>query len=80
MQKYSEEIIRHRAVTGDGKPREILERITCLREVRADGSLSLPVVAHRRFDLATGECLNQFGESEFEDDGTGDRLRLQIRT
>jgi hypothetical protein len=34
MQKYSEEIIRHRAVTGDGKPREILERITYLREVR----------------------------------------------
>lgn len=77
MNKYSEEIIRHRAVTAEGKPREILERITYVRELRADGSLAIPVVVHRRFDLATGECLNPLSETEFEDDATGDRLQLQ---
>ena len=77
MKKYSEEIIRHVAVTTEGKPREILERITYIREVHPDGSLSMPVVVHRRFDLATGECLNQLSATEFEDDATGDRLLLQ---
>lgn len=77
MKKYSEEIIRHCAVTAQGKHREILERITYLREVQSDGSVSAPVVVHRRFDLKTGEGLNQLSETEFEDDTTGDRLHLQ---
>ena len=77
MKKYSEEIIRHRAATTEGKPREILERITYIREVQADGSLSMPVVVHRRFDLQTGECLTQLSETQFEDEASGERLHLQ---
>jgi hypothetical protein len=31
----------------------------------------------RRFDLQTGECLNQISDTAFEDDTTGDRLQLR---
>jgi hypothetical protein len=77
--KYSEEIIRHAATTADGKPREILERITYGREERADGSPGSREIVNRRYDLKTGECLSRLSEAEFEDRETGARLRLQER-
>lgn len=77
MKKYSEEIIRHPAVTTDGKPCEILERVTLERVVAGDGSLSEPVVVNRRFDLKTGEVLNRLGEREFEDEESGAKIHLR---
>ena len=61
----------------EGKPREILERITFERTVGDDGSLSEPVVVNRRFDLRTGEVLNRLSDTEFEEDETGARLHLR---
>ena len=75
--KYSEEVIRYAAVTDEGKPREILERITYGRAVQEDGSLGEPEVVNRRYDLRTGESLRRLGDDEFEDDETGARLRVQ---
>jgi hypothetical protein len=75
--KYSEEIIRHAAITADGKPREIIERITYGREECADGSPSSREIVNRRYDLKTGECLTRLNEAEFEDGETGARFRLQ---
>jgi hypothetical protein len=77
MKKYSEEIIRHAAVTAEGKPCEILERITFERLVGEDGSLSEPVVVSRRYDLKTGELLVRLGERDFEDDETGAKFHLR---
>lgn len=77
MKKYSEEIIRHAAVSAEGKPREILERITYERTVGAEGSLSYPVVVNRRYDLRTGELLIRRGETEFEEDETGAKIFLR---
>ena len=75
--KYSEQIVRYPARTHDGKPCEILERITLEHEV-VDGSVGEPRVFTRRFDLRTGERLRRLSESEFEiDDGSGARLHLQ---
>lgn len=68
--KYSEEVIRHRAVTGDGKPCEILERVTWER----DGEQRVEI--NRRYDLRTGERLNRLTETDFEDDVSGDRIQL----
>lgn len=75
--KYSEQIVRYPARTQDGKPCEILERITLARELMTDGSLGEPQVFNRRFDLRTGERLNRLGDTEFEIDGAGIRLHLQ---
>jgi hypothetical protein len=77
MKKYSEELIRHPAVTAEGKPCEVLERVTREREVREDGSLSEAVVVNRRFDLKTGELLVRLSELEFEDDQTGAKVTLR---
>jgi hypothetical protein len=77
MKKYSEEIIRHAAVTAEGKPCEILERITLERFVGEDGSLSEPAVVSRRYDLKTGELLVRLGEQEFADDETGAKIHLR---
>jgi hypothetical protein len=77
MKKFSEEIIRHAAVTAEGKPCEILERITHEREVGADGSLSERVVVNRRYDLKTGELLVRLGEREFEEDESGAKIHLR---
>jgi hypothetical protein len=68
--KYSEEVIRHRGVTGEGKPCEILERVTWER----DGEQR--TVVSRRFDLRTGERLNQLSDTDFEDDVSGERIQL----
>jgi len=75
--KYSEEIIRYPALSAEGKPREILERITWGRAVQADGSLGEPELVSRRYDLKTGESLNRVSDEEFADDETGEIIRLQ---
>lgn len=77
MKRYSEEIIRHAAVTAEGKPCEILERVTYERVVGEDGSLSGPVVVNRRYDLKTGELLVRLGEREFADDESGAKIHLR---
>lgn len=77
MKKYSEEVIRHPAFDEEGRPCEILERVTFERPVLADGLLGEAAVINRRFDLRTGERVNQVGETEFVDDLSGARLRLQ---
>lgn len=77
MKKYSEELIRHPAVTSEGKPCEVLERITLERHVGEDGSLSEAVVVNRRYDLPTGELLHRLGEREFEADESGARIHLR---
>jgi len=77
--KYIEEIVRLPALTAEGKPCEILERITLSREVQQDGSLGEPTIVNRRFDLRTGERVNHIGEDEFELDETGDRLTVERR-
>jgi hypothetical protein len=75
--KYSEEIKRFPARTQEGKPCEILERVTFGRDVLEDGSLGPPGEVNRRYDLRTGERLNRLTDTEFEDDETGARLLLQ---
>lgn len=75
--KYSEQILRHAALTEEGRHCEILERITYERAVLPDGSLGEPLEINRRFDLKTGERVNRLGADEFEDDVSGARLRLQ---
>jgi len=77
MKKYSEEITRYPAVTAEGKPCEVLERVTYERVVGEDGSLSEPVEVNRRFDLKTGELLVRLGEGEFADDETGAKIHLR---
>jgi hypothetical protein len=77
MKKYSEELIRHAAITAEGKACEILERITYEREVSAEGALGTPVEVNRRYDLKTGEPLNRLGEREFEDEESGARVHLR---
>ena len=73
--KYHEEILRHPALTAEGKPCEILERLTFERSVQADGTLSDARQINRRFDLRTGERVNPLGGDDYELDLTGDRLR-----
>jgi len=68
--KYSEDVIRHPAAAADGKTYEILERVTYVREVQPDGSLSAPVEFNRRYDLRTGERVNHLGGDAFEIDTT----------
>jgi hypothetical protein len=72
--KYSEKIIRHAAVTADGKPCEILERLTYEQEVFPDGSLGEPVQINQRFDLRTGQRVNHIEGDRFEIDVSGDPL------
>lgn len=72
--KYSEEIVRLRARDAEGKPCEILERITFSHDVQEDGSLGEAVVVNRRFDLRTGERVNHLGGDDYELDDTGERI------
>ena len=76
MKKYSEEILRYPAVTEEGKPCEILERVTYGRPVLEDGSLGEAAVVNRRFDLRTGEPLDRVSDTEFVDQNSGARLQL----
>ena len=73
MHPFTEQVIRHRAVNAEGKPCEILERVTYERQ--PDGAD--PVVINRRYDLKTGERLIRVNDTEFEDDESGARLQLQ---
>ena len=73
--KYHEEILRHPAITAEGKPCEIHERLTFERSVQPDGTLSDARQINRRFDLRTGERVNPLGGDDYELDRTGDRLR-----
>lgn len=75
--KFSEQINRFPARNDEGKPCEILERITFGSDVLADGSLGPQAEVSRRYDLRTGERLNRISDLEFEDDQTGARLQLQ---
>ena len=68
-------MLRHPAITAEGKPCEILERLTFERSVQADGTLSDARQINRRFDLRTGERVNPLGGDDYELDLTGDRLR-----
>jgi hypothetical protein len=77
VKKYSEEIRRHAALAADGKPCEILERITWEREQLPDGTPGEAKLFNRRYDLRTGERVNRLGDAEFEVDGSGLRLLLQ---
>ncbi len=76
MKKYSEEILRYPAVTAEGKPCEILERVTYGRPILEDGSLGEAAVVNRRFDLRTGEPLDRVSDTEFVDQSSGARLQL----
>ena len=74
--RYHEEVRRYPAVTAEGKPCEILERLTFERGVQPDGSLSEARQINRRFDLGTGERVNHLEGDEYELDLGGERLRV----
>ncbi len=74
MQKYSEEVIRHPAVNEEGKPCEILERVTFERQPGQDAGQR--VVVNRRYDLRTGERLIRLDDNEFQEDESGAKVRL----
>jgi hypothetical protein len=76
MKKYSEEVTRYAALTAEGKPCEVLERVTYEHDVQADGTLAAGAVFNRRFDLRTGERLNRITDTEFADDESGAVIRL----
>ena len=73
--KYHEQVHRHAAVMPDGRPCEILERVTFERTVGPDGSLSEAREVNRRFDLKTGERVNHIAGDEFQLDLEGVTLR-----
>ncbi len=73
--KFSEEINRFPGRDAEGRPVEILERITFARTIGSDGRpKGRPVEINRRYDLKTGERLLRVSDTEFEDDETGARL------
>ena len=75
--KYSEEVNRFAGRDAEGRPVEILERITYARTIGSDGrAKGRQVEIQRRYDLKTGERLLRVGPAEFEDDETGARLTL----
>lgn len=78
QKKYTEELIRYPALDADGRPCEIIERITFARTVGSDGRLKgRPKEINRRFDLKTGERLLRISDTEFADDETGARITLR---
>ena len=77
MKKYSEQIVRYPALDDEGRPREILERITFERDQASDGTMTEPVVINRRFDVQTGETLTRLGDDEFQENESGIKLHLQ---
>lgn len=72
--KFSEKLLRHAAVKADGKPVEIIERLTFEQEQLPDGSWSEPRQINQRFDLRSGERVNHLGGDRFELDFTGEPL------
>lgn len=78
QKKYTEELFRHSALDADGRPCEVLERITFARTVGSDGRLKgRPKEINRRYDLKTGERLLRVSDTEFADDETGARVTLR---
>lgn len=75
--KYSEQILRHPALTAEGKPCEVLERVTFERLIDDEGTPGEPREINRRYDLRTGELLKKLSDTEFEDEDSGDRVHLQ---
>jgi hypothetical protein len=77
QKKYSEELNRYPAVTAEGKPCEVLERITFARTIGSDGRAKGRLTeVNRRYDLRTGERLQKINDREFEDDESGTRVTL----
>lgn len=75
--KYSEQVNRFPARDAEGRPVEILERITFARTIGSDGrAKGRAVEVNRRYDLKTGERLLRVSDTQFEDDETGARLTL----
>lgn len=76
--KFTEELVRYSALDADGKPCEIIERITFARTVGKDGRLKGKAKeVNRRYDLKTGERLHRLTDTEFEDDESGAKLTLR---
>jgi hypothetical protein len=77
QKKFTEEVLRHTALDADGKPREILERITFERTIGKDGrAKGKAKEINRRYDLKTGERVHRVSDTEFADDESGARLTL----
>jgi hypothetical protein len=75
--KYSEEINRFAATDAEGRSVEVLERITFARTIGKDGrARGRPAEISRRYDLKTGERLLRVSDTDFADDETGARVRL----
>ena len=76
--KSSEELNRFPALDAEGRPCEILERITFARTLGKDGRLKGKAKEiSRRYDLRTGERLNRVSGTEFEDDESGATVTLR---
>jgi hypothetical protein len=78
QKKYTEELNRFAAKDAEGRPVEVIERITFARTVGSDGRLKgRPKEINRRYDLKTGERLLRVSDTEFADDETGARITLK---
>jgi hypothetical protein len=78
QKKFTEELLRYPALDANGKPCEILERITFERTVGKDGrAKGRAKEISRRYDLKTGERVHRVSDTEFADDETGARLTLR---
>jgi hypothetical protein len=78
QKKLTEEVLRYPALNADGKPCEILERITFERTIGKDGrARGKAKEINRRYDLKTGERVHRVSDPEFADDEPGARLTLR---
>jgi hypothetical protein len=78
QKKYTEELNRFAAKDAEGRPVEVIERITFARTLGSDGRLKgRPKEINRRYDLKTGERLLRISDTEFADDETGARITLK---
>lgn len=78
QKKFTEELLRYPALDADGKPCEILERITFERTIGKDGrAKGRAKEINRRYDLKTGERVHRVSDTEFADDESGARLTLR---
>jgi hypothetical protein len=75
--KYTEELFRHSAVTEEGKPCEVIERVTWAHTIGSNGRpRGRPKQINRRWDLKTGERLHKLSDTLFVEDETGARITL----
>ena len=74
--KYQEQVLRHEALTADGKTVELLERRTYQRAIQPDGSLGEAAEISRRFDLSTGERVNHVSGDDYVQCYSGEALRV----